>query len=699
MNAPYNRTSFQAPRYAGGLGAALLLAIAALSISISTSLAEPSLTTQFLASHSAVSDNQQAQTNSTAFSLSDESAGSGGGSSETGSATVSYGSAALTGYASGTSSGAAVTMIVQSNDDIVIAAPGVTYGVMHLTMHDSIAYSGNADSGTRWEARWGGSVTASSSVAYDGATITGQQGSDTAVFGTPPAALETYSVDLAIGFNVTTSLQIKTEIDVSAQSSPPPPSVSASLSMSSFARRGAFTVTDSGGAPVAFTAESRTGSARGGPVAAGSSYTGITLTNNAPGRLGSSMAILAGSAGTNTNIAAAFVPPPDTTSPAQTCGVFSDVASTDPFFAAVQYVACRGVMGGYSDGTFRPLNDLTRGQMAAAVSKEEGFTDTVSGQTFADVPPGSPYYVEIERMALHGLVSGYPCGVAPDEPCDAQSRPYFRPSAPVTRAQLAKVISNAAGYSETPSGQTFADVPPEHAFFTFIERVALHGIMKGYPCGGAGETCDDQNRPYFRPFNNVTRAQLAQVLANLHGGSGSPQLVSDAVDLTGTGNDVVVVQVSYNSALAKSLFGSDKTLRLGWLKTATRQWVNAVEGNIGGSTPQFFPRAYNPATDFHLGYHGVDSVKHVAWAVVNHNSVFGVLPLGGDILSIAHPAANTIHLECEGVPNSNNTIEWSPDLSPSSFTALTSVLAGETGGFTVDDTNAGTKKFYRLALP
>jgi hypothetical protein len=69
------------------------------------------------------------------------------------------------------------------------------------------------------------------------------------------------------------------------------------------------------------------------------------------------------------------------------------------------------------------------------------------------------------------------------------------------------------------------------------------------------------------------------------------------------------------------------------------------------------------------------------------------------MISITYPANNTIHLQCLGVPNAVNRIESSPDLSPSSFTTLASITADATGAFQYDDTNAGTKKFYRLAYP
>ena len=91
--------------------------------------------------------------------------------------------------------------------------------------------------------------------------------------------------------------------------------------------------------------------------------------------------------------------------------------------------------------------------------------------------------------------------------------PYFRPFANATRGQLAKIVSNAAGFSDTPVGQIFADVLPENGFYAWIQRLASRGIMGGYSCGGVGEPCDNEQRPYFRPFNNVTRGQTSKIVS------------------------------------------------------------------------------------------------------------------------------------------------------------------------------------------
>jgi hypothetical protein len=78
-------------------------------------------------------------------------------------------------------------------------------------------------------------------------------------------------------------------------------------------------------------------------------------------------------------------------------------------------------------------------------------------------------------------------------------------------------VSNAQGYNEAVSGQTYADVPPTgegSQFYEWIMRLTNRGVMAGYPCGSPGETCDAQNRPYFRWNVQVTRGQTAKIVAN-----------------------------------------------------------------------------------------------------------------------------------------------------------------------------------------
>jgi len=103
-------------------------------------------------------------------------------------------------------------------------------------------------------------------------------------------------------------------------------------------------------------------------------------------------------------------------------------------------------------------------------------------------------------LACRGIVSGYSDGT-------------FRPNNEVTRGQLAKIVSNSAGFTESPDPQIFEDVPAANTFYQWINRLARRGHMSGYPCGGVGEPCLS-GKPYFRPQNNVTRGQSAKIVAN-----------------------------------------------------------------------------------------------------------------------------------------------------------------------------------------
>jgi len=212
------------------------------------------------------------------------------------------------------------------------------------------------------------------------------------------------------------------------------------------------------------------------------------------------------------------IPPTSTpiagTATATACPLtFTDVPSTHTFYASVRCLACRGIISGYADGTFKPDNLVTRGQLAKIVSNAASFTEPPGTQIFQDVPTDHTFYEWINRLTNRGYMSGYSCG-SPGEPC-VNNRPYFRPFNNATRAQTSKIVSNAVRYNDPPTGQTFEDVPPTHPFYTEIQRLASRNIMGGYNCGGPGEPCIlPLNRPYFRPYNDVTRGQSAKIVAN-----------------------------------------------------------------------------------------------------------------------------------------------------------------------------------------
>jgi subtilisin family serine protease len=250
---------------------------------------------------------------------------------------------------------------------------------------------------------------------------------------------------------------------------------------------------------------------------------------------GGTLDVVLGTAPGSANRPSGVCPPPTSATPTTTattsgCAIqFADVPPTgegSTFYSFVRCLACRSIVGGYPCGGrgepcnggdepyFRPNTNVTRGQIAKMVALSAELDAPTGEQTFEDVAPGSPFYGPIQQLANAGYIGGYPCGSVPSEPCGPGSRPYFRPAANATRGQVSKIVSETAQLTGDPGQPRFADVPEGSPFFIWVNRLANQGVISGYPCGSPGETCDDQDRPYFRPNENVTRGQTAKIVAN-----------------------------------------------------------------------------------------------------------------------------------------------------------------------------------------
>jgi hypothetical protein len=59
----------------------------------------------------------------------------------------------------------------------------------------------------------------------------------------------------------------------------------------------------------------------------------------------------------------------------------------------------------------------------------------------------------------------------------------------------------------------FEDVPNPSTFYAYVQCLACKGIISGYACGSPGEACNPAHDPYFRPNANVTRGQIAKIIA------------------------------------------------------------------------------------------------------------------------------------------------------------------------------------------
>ncbi len=134
-----------------------------------------------------------------------------------------------------------------------------------------------------------------------------------------------------------------------------------------------------------------------------------------------------------------------------------------------------------------------------------------ASERFKDVCPGDYFYQYVLDLNDAGVISGY--NTSPPCPNNLWI-PCFLSGITATRGQVSKIITLGASLTiNTAGGPHFADVPTTSTFYNVIETMFNASIISGYPCGGTGEPCMPGNKPYFRPGNNINRAQLAKIVA------------------------------------------------------------------------------------------------------------------------------------------------------------------------------------------
>jgi hypothetical protein len=146
--------------------------------------------------------------------------------------------------------------------------------------------------------------------------------------------------------------------------------------------------------------------------------------------------------------------PPPTATPTRAPGqVFSDVRSDEYFYAPVNYLVSRGIVSGYADGTFRPYNNTTRAQVTKMVVLGEGWTlVNPTRATFSDVERDNAFYTYIETAVQHGILGGYADGTF--KPFNDVTRGQITKIVVLARNwSLASPTRNT--FSDVPAGSTF----------------------------------------------------------------------------------------------------------------------------------------------------------------------------------------------------------------------------------------------------
>ena len=153
---------------------------------------------------------------------------------------------------------------------------------------------------------------------------------------------------------------------------------------------------------------------------------------------------------------------------------YTDVDESYWGFKEVAYLSEFGILSGYSDGTFRPNNKITRAEFVKIAESFEALTWGLS--PYNDVDGGHWAFRYIVSSAAKGWISGYPDG-------------SFRPNSFISRAEAVTIVNRLLerrpdkDYIDThkPELKPFTDLKPSYwAYYEIYEAVDGHDYNRSF---------------------------------------------------------------------------------------------------------------------------------------------------------------------------------------------------------------------------
>lgn len=146
------------------------------------------------------------------------------------------------------------------------------------------------------------------------------------------------------------------------------------------------------------------------------------------------------------------------------------------------------LVSGYSEGTFKPNNNVTRAEFVIMVSRT--FSIPVGSGSYSQFKDLSDHFAKQSIMSLYnlGIINGYQDGT-------------FKPNNPITRAEVVTILSKLINFSKVPvTGTANFNDTSNHWANTQINQIAYAGVLSGKGNGT------------FAPNDNTTRAEAISLL-------------------------------------------------------------------------------------------------------------------------------------------------------------------------------------------
>lgn len=151
---------------------------------------------------------------------------------------------------------------------------------------------------------------------------------------------------------------------------------------------------------------------------------------------------------------------------------------------------------GYSDGTVRPNGRITRAEVATIffrlLTDDARQRNWSSENNFSDVSADKWYNNAVSTLCHMGVLGGYSDGT-------------FRPNAPITRAEFAKIAVSFSQANGSAVYSYFTDVKTTDWFAPYVTAAKDSSLIEGYSDGS------------FKPENRITRAEACTIVNRLLG--------------------------------------------------------------------------------------------------------------------------------------------------------------------------------------
>ncbi len=311
---------------------------------------------------------------------------------------------------------------------------------------------------------------------------------------------------------------------------------------------------------------------------------------------------------------------------------FTDVKSSDWFYASVNYVADKGIMQGTSSTKFAPTTSLSRAMGVTLLYRVAG-TPSVSGVSipFTDVQSGQWYTDAVKWAYKNGIVNG-------------KTKTSFATNDNITRAEFATILNRYSDFMKYRLPVNRADTVADSSKIPDWAFMAVWNMYRA-------EIINGRSGGIFDPDANITRAEAAAMIERFmkapkdgssNGGNANPETQPpvETPDIPTTGKLVIKEKkYDYNGANVMILNvenQSSKDLNL----TITAKYLDASGKTLKAENRKIegFPANYrnyvifNPGIKFDKFTCEVKTTKHTGSAYMQYFTT------GSSVKIVAQPS-------------------------------------------------------------